>query len=356
MTKPLDRNQAARLCHRAIDLIWQTGALPTPPNFELFYAHARGDNKALSEAVDQTLSEQGALTAIAADKLYDSYLAPRNKEDDIQAIGGKLDVEIDQVMNIVHEAVNSTDAFDVSLDQVNSGLVDGSDPEQVKRVIAALAQATKKMGQGNLELKERLAESARQVDQVKRELDAVRSESLTDALTGVANRKSFDLMLDQEIAKANSIGQPLCLCMIDIDHFKQFNDTFGHQAGDMVLKMVAGLFKNKIRGCDHIARYGGEEFSLISPNTDPEVAIKIAERIRQSLMTKKLIARSTGASMGKITISIGVGILNSEDSAHSLIERADAALYAAKHAGRNCVVCETSLPDKDSGDSKVCAA
>jgi len=355
MTKPLDRKQAAHLCGRAIDLIWQTGALPTPANFELFYTHARGGNKALSEAVEKTLSEQGALTSMEADKLYESYLAPESEREDIQAIGGKLDGEIDQVMKIVQEAVNSTDAFDMSLDQVDSGLGDGSDPERVKMVVETLIQATKKMGLGNLELKERLAESAKQVDQVKRELDAVRKDSLTDALTGVANRKSFDQTLDQEISQARSTGQPLCLCMIDIDHFKRFNDTFGHQAGDMVLKMVAGLFKNKIRDDDFIARYGGEEFSLILPNTGPEAAMEVADRIRQSLMIKELVIRSTGASMGKITISIGVGCLKPEDSAQTLIERADACLYAAKHAGRNRVVCETNLPDNDAAGGE-CAA
>lgn len=346
--KALDRKQALHLCHRAIELIQQTGSLPTPPNFELFYTHARGSNKALSEAVDQTLSEQSALTSLEADRLYESYLVPRSEGENIQAVGGKLDDEIYQVMKIVQEAIDSTEAFDVSLDQVNSGLGNGSDPERIKRVITTLVQETKKMGQSNLDLKERFADSCKQIDQVKRELDAIRSESLTDALTGVANRKFFDLTLDQEIAKAKSKGLPLCLSMIDIDHFKRFNDTFGHQAGDAVLKMVAGLFGNKVRDCDHIARYGGEEFALISPNTNPEVAIVVAERIRQSLMIKKLVTRSTGASMGKITISIGVGSLKPEDSAQSLIERADACLYSAKHAGRNRVVCETNLPNNDT--------
>jgi diguanylate cyclase len=355
MTKTLGRKQAARLCHRAIDLIWQTGALPTPTNFELFYAHALGSNKALCEAVEQTLSEQGALTSLEADKLYETYLAPGSEGEDIQAIGGKLDGEIEQVMKIVQEAVNSTDAFDVSLDQVNSGLGDGSDPELVKRVVATLVQATKKMGQGNLDLKERLAESAKQVDQVKRELDAVRSESLTDALTRVANRKSFDRTLDQEIAQVKITGLPLCLCIIDIDHFKRFNDTFGHQAGDMVLKEVAGLFKYKIRFFDRVARYGGEEFAVIMPNTDLDAAIMVAERIRQSLMKKELIVGSTGMSMGKITISVGVGRLKPEDSAQSLIERADVCLYTAKHAGRNRVVCETSLSDNNTVSAESAA-
>ncbi len=356
MTSIFDRKQALRLCHRAIELIGQAGVLPTPANFELFYTHAHGSNMALTEAVEQILSKQGTLTCADTDRLYESYIAPGREGENIQAVGGKLDDEIDQVMKIVQEAIDSTETFDVSLDQVNSGLGNGSDPERIKWGITTLVQATKKMGQGNHDRKERLAESGKQVGQFQRELDAIRSESLTDALTGVANRKSFDMTLDKEIAKAKSKGLPLCLSMIDIDHFKQFNDTFGHQAGDAVLKMAAGLFKKEVRDCDHVARYGGEEFAVISPVTTPEVAIGVAERIRRSLMKKEFITRSTGVSMGKITISIGVGSFKPEDSAQSLIERADACLYAAKREGRNRVRWETSQSNNDTGDRKECAA
>ena len=356
MMKTVDRTQTLHLCRRAIELIQQTGSLPNPPNFELFYTYAHGSNKALSEAIEQTLSKQGTLTCADTDKLYESYIDPGREGENLQEVGGKLDEEINQVMMIVQEAMDSTEAFDVSLDQVNSGLGNGSGPERIKRIITTLVQTTKKIGQDNLDLKERLAESGRQVDQTQKELDAIRSESLTDALTGVANRKSFDLKLDREIAKAKSKGLPLCLSMIDIDHFKQFNDTFGHQAGDAVLKMVAGLFKKEVRDGDHVARYGGEEFALILPVTNPEVAIEVTERIRRSLMKKEFITRSTKESMGKITLSAGIGIFKAEDSAQALIQRADACLYAAKDEGRNFVLCETNLPNNDTGDKKECAA
>ena len=321
MTRKLDRTQIFRLCHRAIELIGAARVLPNPPNFEIFYTYAHGSNKALSEAVDQKLSKQGTLTIADTDELYESYLTPGREGENIQAVGGKLDEEINQLMKIVQESIDSTEAFDVSLDQVNSGLGNGSDPERIKRIITTLVQATKKIGQGNHDRKERLTESGKQVGQFKRELDAIRSESLTDALTGVANRKSFDMTLDKEIAKAKSKGLPLCLSMIDIDHFKQFNDTFGHQAGDSVLKMAASLFKKEVRDGDHVARYGGEEFALILPVTNPEVEIEVTKRIRRSLMKKEFITRSTGESMGKITISAGIGIFKAEDSAQSLIAR-----------------------------------
>jgi len=356
MTRKLDRTQTFRLCHRAIELIRRARVLPNPHNFALFYTYAHGSNKALNEAIERILSKQGTLTIADTDSLYKSYISPGREGENIQEVGGKLDDEIDQLMKIVQEAIDSTEAFDASLDQVNSGLGNGSDPVQVKRVITTLVQETKKIGQGNHDRKERLAESGKQVDQFQRELDAIRSESLTDALTGVANRKSFDLRLDKEIAKAKSKGLPLCLSMIDIDHFKQFNDTFGHQAGDAVLKMAAGLFKKEVRDCDYVARYGGEEFALISPVTNPKVAIEVAERIRRSLMKKEFILRSSGESMGKITISTGIGVFKAEDSAQALIERADACLYTAKHEGRNRVLCETTLPNNDTGDRKECTA
>ncbi len=341
MTKSHSSKQVTSLCHRALELINQSGALPNPANFELFYTHAQGNNEALSEAVELRLSEPNIITSFELDTIYETYLAPKSEEKDILDIGGKLNGEIKQVMKIVMEAANSTDTFDASLSEINANIDDGSDPDQVKEIVASLVQATKEMGQSNLDLKERLVDSAKQVDQVKRELEAVQKEAKTDALTGIANRKSYDQTLDQEIALAKNTGQSLCLCMIDIDHFKKFNDTFGHQAGDMVLKMVASMFKSKIRDNDFIARYGGEEFSLISSNTGPEAATLVADRMRQALMKKELVVRSTGQSMGRVTISIGVGIYTPGDSAESLIERADACLYRAKKAGRNRIVCDT---------------
>jgi diguanylate cyclase len=132
----------------------------------------------------------------------------------------------------------------------------------------------------------------------------------------------------------------LSLMMIDIDRFKFFNDTFGHLTGDQVLRLVAQCVRQNVKGQDIAARYGGEEFAVVLPHTALRQALTVADHIRRAVMSKDLVKRSTGEGLGRVTISIGVATQRKSDTAQTLIERADACLYAAKRTGRNKVICE----------------
>src|SRR5262249_5059635 len=127
----------------------------------------------------------------------------------------------------------------------------------------------------------------------------------------------------------------------DIDHFKKFNDTYGHLTGDQVLRLVAQAVKQNVKGQDIAARYGGEEFAVILPQTPLRQALTVADHIRRAVVAKELIKRSTGENLGRVTISVGVATLHKSETTQALLERADACLYAAKRSGRNLVVCET---------------
>jgi diguanylate cyclase len=143
------------------------------------------------------------------------------------------------------------------------------------------------------------------------------------------------------MADAAKSGDPMSLLMTDIDHFKKFNDTFGHLTGDQVLRLVGVAVKQNVKGQDIAARYGGEEFAIILPNTALRAALTVADHVRRAVMTKELMKRSTGEHLGRVTISVGVATLRRGESAQALIERADGCLYAAKRCGRNRVMCET---------------
>jgi diguanylate cyclase len=169
----------------------------------------------------------------------------------------------------------------------------------------------------------------------------VGSESLTDPLTTLANRKSFDEELVRAIHDVRTKNEQLSLVMMDVDHFKRFNDTYGHLTGDQVLRLVAMSVKQNVKGQDIAARYGGEEFVVVLPQTVLRSAITVADHIRRAGMTKELMKRSTGENLGRVTISLGVAGLRPNDTPQSLIERADLCLYAAKRSGRNRVISET---------------
>jgi len=176
-------------------------------------------------------------------------------------------------------------------------------------------------------------------------------ESRTDPLTELANRKHFDESINEAIRSAGQCGEPLSLLMIDIDHFKSVNDTFGHTTGDQVLRLVAISLKQNIKGQDLAARYGGEEFAIVLPNTGLKQGIAVADHVRRAVMAKELKKKSTGEIIGRITLSIGVASLLQGDTRESLIERADKCLYAAKRGGRNRVVGivdSRMMPDADA--------
>jgi diguanylate cyclase len=196
------------------------------------------------------------------------------------------------------------------------------------------------MEKTNNALEARLKASKHEITQLQHNLEAVRNESLTDPLTTLANRKFFDLALDKAMAESAKSGEPLSLLMTDIDHFKKFNDTFGHLTGDQVLRLVAQAVKQNVKGQDVAARYGGEEFAVVLPRTALQQALTVADHIRRAVMGKELMKRSTGEHLGRITISIGVAVRRPDDTAQSLIGRADTGLYAAKRNGRNRVICE----------------
>ena len=161
-------------------------------------------------------------------------------------------------------------------------------------------------------------------------LESVQDLAATDGLTGIANRRSFERALEQEIARASRTGHPLSLVMIDIDHFKALNDTHGHQVGDQVLRDVAGVIAASCRQFDTAARYGGEEFAVLLPGCDPDTAARTARRLRLSIAELRCAAPVT-ASLGVASWPADAG------DASTLVQCADDALYASKRAGRNRV-------------------
>ncbi|MFZ5470435.1 MAG: diguanylate cyclase [Myxococcota bacterium] len=193
-------------------------------------------------------------------------------------------------------------------------------------------------------LQDALVEKNQQLDRANKELDKKRQELLalsqTDPLTGLANRRHFEERLTQELARSHRYRVPLSCMMLDIDHFKRLNDTYGHPFGDRVLQAVAQVVQKSLRDVDLLARYGGEELIALFPETGPAAARRVCERVRTGIEALRLPLESGGKTerVG-CTASIGVATfpVPSIDSAEALLRAADDCLYAAKEAGRNRV-------------------
>jgi diguanylate cyclase len=163
--------------------------------------------------------------------------------------------------------------------------------------------------------------------------DSHKKDVLSDSLTGIANRRAFDTELSRRLAEWNRYQTAFALMLVDIDRFKDFNDRYGHQAGDVVLRDVAGTIEMAMRETDFVARYGGEEFGAILPGACADSAMEVAERVRS--LIEKTHFRFTRLKL-RTTVSVGIAMIMDGEDAASLIQRADGALYASKEAGRNC--------------------
>jgi diguanylate cyclase len=243
-------------------------------------------------------------------------------------------------MRLIGDALGMSASYNASLTCASEKLSAAADREQVMKVVDTLVKTTHEMRDTTRALEQRLTLSKTEISNLQQSLEAIRAESLTDPLTGLGNRKYFDRSIDTAIETALASGEPLSLLMFDIDYFKSFNDSYGHLTGDQVLRLVGMSLKQSIKGQDITARYGGEEFAVVLPSTALRQALTVADHIRRAVMSKELKKKSTGEILGRVTISVGVSMLKPGDDADSLIERADACLYAAKRAGRNRVVCE----------------
>jgi diguanylate cyclase len=311
-----------------------------PRNYEIWYVYATGYNPSLNKIINETLSRNGKLTESDLEQIYETYLSQIKTSDRIDKVGARVIGEIDDVMTLLTDALGMSASYDNTLSGAEKKLAVANDQSQLKAIIETLAKSTREMRETNKTLEDRLVLSKTEISNLQHSLEAIRAESLTDPLTGLGNRKYFDRSIESAVQNALADGQPLSLLMFDIDHFKSFNDSYGHLTGDQVLRLVGMSLKQTIKGQDITARYGGEEFAVVLPNTALRQALTVADHIRRAVMSKELKKKSTGEILGRVTISVGVSILKPGDDTDSLIERADACLYAAKRNGRNRVICE----------------
>jgi diguanylate cyclase len=342
----------------ALGQIKALGQSAAPRNYEIWYHYATGYNQPLNQLINETLAQKGTLSAGDLDQIYDTYISDTRFGERIDTVGTRVLDEIKQIMSTIDAASGSASTYSERLTAASEKLSQakddkGLDSDALRAVIEHLAQGANEMEASNRKLEARLAATRQEMEHLQHNLEAVRNESLTDPLTTLANRKYFDAALAEGISEAAAKSEPLSLLMADIDHFKTFNDRFGHLTGDQVLRLVALSVKQNVKNSDIAARYGGEEFVIALPNTPLDAALVIADQIRKSVMTKELMKRSTGERLGRVTISIGVALLRPEDNAPLLIERADRCLYAAKRNGRNKVICENDEEAKAETITRV---
>jgi diguanylate cyclase len=313
------------------------GLQPTPQNYALLYAYASGRLPEIKGLIDEAV-RKGGLGADQARDLYNKYLGSDKERAVLEENVRTLTEELARVMQVIAQAGKGTTQFTETLSGFTTNLAKPMSVEELRGTVSKMVEDTRAIAAQNHKLQEQLAESSQQMTAMREDLSRVQKESLTDTLTGVGNRKHFINQVKRLVYEAEEQKLPLSLLMIDIDHFKKFNDTHGHLVGDQVLKLVARTLTENLKGRDIVSRYGGEEFVIILPQTRLLDANHVADALRQNVSQKKIIRRDNNQVLGTVTISIGVAQYHSGEVLSQFVRRADAGLYLAKGAGRNRVV------------------
>jgi diguanylate cyclase len=333
------------LGHKTIDEIGRKELAVSPQNYEVWLTYLTHPSPDLRAAMDALLASGRPVSAIDMDDLYQRFFSTTHLSTQVMETGSRIANEIADALDALKNAGSSTERYAQTLSMASDSLRGAAlDGEGLKRLISVLAVATTEMSKQSSSLSEKLAQSSTEMEKLRASLRQARAEALTDALTGVANRKLFDETLRLRKDEADNDKSDLALLLCDIDHFKSFNDTWGHQTGDQVIRFVASAL-TKFALPDHlVARYGGEEFAVIMPRTTLIHAGRIAEQIRMAIEAKRLVRRSTNETIGAVTVSFGAAIYVPGETPSQLIGRADEMLYASKRNGRNRVTLEPPRP------------
>ena len=341
MTPPKNRHLSTlAIAKAAMGQITSHGQAADPRSYELWYKFATGDSGLLCAAVNSRLERNGTLGAGDIDELYSAHISPTDSSARVHKLGARAADEIAQIMAMIETAEDSASDYSDNLSEVSARLGTARDRESVRAIVESLVRATKAAETTNLKLQDQLQAMWEEVGQLRKDLESIRTEGHTDALTSLGNRKLFNAALEKSMAEANAKTTPLALLLADVDGFKGINDKFGHIVGDRILRFVANTFKATLTGNDIPTRYGGADFAVIMPRTPLRAAVEVADQLRIAVMKGELVRRSTGEKQSRVTLSVGVAALHSRTTSQALIEAADICLHAAKRSGGNCVVGE----------------
>lgn len=330
----MPQTSCEHLSSEALRLMASHNIAPTPLNYALWYDYAGAHNKALIEELDKAVSHQVTLDDATSEYLYRKYIAPLQEQEPESNNARML---LADILKVISAATDETEHYHRQIDEHIADLQSNVESVDLKDMVNAIVQSATGLKKSGETLHQNLSESRAEIEVLRRNLQEATNEAQRDFLTGLFNRKAFDTLMDELIAFASKEKTPLTLLMIDVDYFKRFNDEFGHLIGDEVLKMVARLLKDTVKGTDVVARFGGEEFAVILPHTPLDGARVVAENIRRAIANKELKHKQSGTSFGSVTVSIGIAEQNPGDTVPMVVKRADEALFSAKHAGRNTV-------------------
>jgi diguanylate cyclase len=346
----LDPDYATDTADRAMQAMKQHGVLPLPNNFAVWFHYFLGTTGALNRLIDILIGNKRKFDTATNADLFAALSGYRSEQTVAAEVSQQLSSVMDEAQEFLSTAISDNRIQMKEIGNVADDAAGGVSPKTlIERLVSELSKAANRASK----LETNFVQTSRELDTIRDSLTKSEQRAKTDTLTGLPNRRALDEFFRDAQMAAMEKGEPLSVLLLDIDHFKKFNDNFGHGVGDQVLRLMAKVLTERVRETDLPARYGGEELIVVLPGAELTACVKVAENIRQSISERRITRRSTGESLPSITVSIGVGQFRPGESMNELIERCDRALYRAKGTGRNRVLTENdadaAVPEKMAG-------
>ena len=340
-TTQITAEQSAELLRMTLPLMTRHQVPVTPRNYAVWFEFARGAIPELKAELQQLIDSGAPITAQINDQLFEKYLAECDIAQFVKIRSEMSELMDDLSDSLQHAGVQARE-FGGHLDGVVENVQRSSSLDDIRDLLVSLVEETRTMRKSTQLLHEHLEAKSREITLLQEELEQERRRASTDPLTGLANRRAFTEALTQACHGTGAPGE-LTLIMVDIDHFKQINDTHGHLIGDRVIRFLAQVLQQNTKGRDLPARYGGEEFIVMLNNTGLRGAEAVAESIRRAVADAKLVRSDNKQPLGQITVSLGVASYHPGEDPLETINRADQALYKSKQSGRNRVTVDMDI-------------
>ncbi|GAB5605791.1 GGDEF domain-containing protein [Sideroxyarcus sp. TK5] len=335
MKYPHERSASAEVSRIALQKMAAHQAAFTPPNFAVWYEYVSGINPELSSALEKLLKKHTKLQDEHIEQLYADHVSECGSKIHL-TLREDLKQLLERLNRLTSEADEKTSEYGDHLQDYGSRLQGELSVAELDLLVKDITQDTERMHTSVQKIHVQLEASHQEVERLNRELEALKGAAMTDPLTGVLNRRGFESCADTLFAEPDAASHKgFCLLMLDVDHFKNINDNYGHLLGDKVLTAIATTLKSKVQGQDLVGRLGGEEFAILLPNTNLDGAFVVAEHIRQAVQRGKIRRLDSNQNIDGITISIGISPRKDKEDLNEMIARADKALYRSKKEGRN---------------------
>lgn len=328
------REQSAQVLRLAVAHMGEHEASFNPITYAVWYEHLAGFNPALSQALTALIDARGKLDTDAILGLHAAYVGEVNAAD-TERIGEDAQRVMHQILEVTKQTGETAMSYVNKLDALGNVILD-PEPLALNELLREALNDTRVMQKAVITLQQAVVSGEGEIENLQRELKRAKAEVLVDPLTGLCNRKGFDVALAALLGSPPAGKSVHCLVMFDIDHFKAINDTHGHLTGDVVLKELGAIISRETPESNAVcARYGGEEFAIILGHTPLAKANAIASRVCQLVRSMKVRHRTSGQLVGTVTVSGGLAVWQPGEDSTALIASADAALYRSKRAGRD---------------------